>query len=112
MPVLYVDVDGTIAFGEKTNYALVDAVKEFLQQNEDWDLVVWSYTGIDHARHWAEKTLAEWQPEIEPKDPGVATPEDIVIDDKHEMPGQGQHFLPRDFVRRMRDGVGVERVGL
>lgn len=102
MPILYVDTDGTIAFGEKTNFPLVDAVRWFMDEHDDWTLVVWSHAGQPHARHWGERCFGnEGYPfEVEEKDFTKVQPDDLVVDNMRLPFG----ILPGAFVKDVRAG--------
>jgi hypothetical protein len=104
MPTLYVDVDGTLAFGEKTNFPLVDAVAQFIHEHPDWELVVWSHAGQGHAQHWAERCfrtgLNAVSFDVEEKDFTKVNGDDVVVDNMHLPFG----MLPQTFVRDVRSG--------
>ncbi len=102
MPRLFVDVDGTLAFGEKTNWPLVDVIRSFLDEHDDFDLVVWSHAGTQHADEWARKCFdsAGYPAEVMAKDFTEYDPDEDLLIDNMKLPFG---LLPSQFVRQMHD---------
>lgn len=101
-PILYVDVDGTLAYGDKANWPLVQAVRIFLAANDDYDLIVWSGAGEEHARSWASRCFGGggFVATVKPKDFTDLEPGDVVVDDMR-LPFA---LTPRQFIAQVNEG--------
>lgn len=102
MSTCYVDCDGTLVFGEKINYSLVDAIKQFLDDHSSFDLVVWSHSGVQHARNVASRCFdgTGYPTTVLPKDfTAVNLDEDLVVDNMNLPFG----LKPGQFVKDVRN---------
>lgn len=122
MPRLFVDCDYTLilwtdassyentifvpTYGEfggdkyRVNHELIESISEFMGQNPDYLLVVWSGGGVQYASRWANTCFPEGFFTIYPKYVDLAKEDDVCVDDILDLKVKGTLYTPEAFIEK------------